>query len=168
MPFMRFIVRALCSGTKLTELLWIIYHARQPVGTWWYSGLEASTLTFIWRSLVSVHRSLASATDFERVRSFYSFGCGAIFNHPCSQLLPLIVSLPTCFVSQSESPMIQASHLSNKYLQTAFKRSSNPSPPKKVKRNTNVPCEKARNQLKIWMSLNADVIWSDVWWRHVI
>ena len=36
-----------------------------------------------------------------------------------SPLLPLVVSLPTCFVNQSETSINQASHLSKKYLQSA-------------------------------------------------
>ena len=51
-------------------------------------------------------------------------------------LLPLVVSLPTCFVNQSETSINQASHLSKEYLQSAvntrcyanmsFHRSTNP------------------------------------------
>ena len=81
-------------------------------------------------------------------------------------LLPLVVSLPTCFLDESgEPPINQASHLSKEYLQgidVSFNRSSNsflfpsakksnsrfsstfpvdkiPTPVKKQKRNTNVP-----------------------------
>ena len=51
-----------------------------------------------------------------------------------SPLLPLVVSLPTCFVNQTETSINQANHLSKEYLQSAvntrrnmsFHRSTNP------------------------------------------
>ena len=51
-----------------------------------------------------------------------------------SPLLPLVVSLPTCFVNQTETSINQANHLSKEYLQSAvntrrnmsFHRSTDP------------------------------------------
>ena len=103
---------------------------------------------------------------FRARKLIFTVSTAVVFLTTLAPLLPLVVSLPTCFLNESgEPPINQASHLSKEYLQgidVSFNRSSNsflfpsanksnsrfsstfpvdkiPTPVKKLKRNTNVP-----------------------------